>query len=159
MNLFCHTGLQNGQSTNLRLRRSLDYPENPMNLRYIGVPNADTKKSVMTRTCIDCNCSQDIPGFLQLMGFVKDFEYIMKGHIFRKGGMKILVYKIFKIASEFQSNPNDRLEPFTSSHSVELTVVLPQISTEVMEAMKDFAETLKPIVNLEIPNLQKFNAA
>src|SRR6218665_1124389 len=87
--ICCKKGLQNGPSTSLRLRRSLDYPENPLNLRYMGVPNTDAKKMVLSRTCIDCNCSHEIHNFLSLMGFVKDYEYIMKGHIFRKGGMKI----------------------------------------------------------------------
>jgi len=130
-----------------------------MNLRYIGVPNTDAKKIVLSRTYIDCNCSQDIPEFLQMMGFAKDFEYIMKGNIFRKGGMKVLVYKAYKVLPSFSANPcSENLEPLMGSYAVELTVVIPHPSPDVVDAMKDFAETLKPIVNLEIPNMQKFTA-
>lgn len=35
--------------------------------------------------------------FLMEMGFCMDYEFVVKGYLFRKGIMKIMVYKIFRI--------------------------------------------------------------
>jgi len=39
-----------------------------------------------------------IVDFLTEMGFRMDFEYILRGYMFRKGRMKITVSKIFKVS-------------------------------------------------------------
>ena len=66
------------------------------------------------------------------------------GFLFRKGRMKVTVSKIFK------PNPGGGDgEPMTASHLVELSVLAPSGSVAVADDMKNFAEQLKPLVNLD----------
>lgn len=92
------------------------------------------------------------------MGFRLDYEYTLRGFMFRKGKMKILVYKILKINnnSGIQTgiNAND-LEPISNSHLVELSVVAPSHLSNVTDDMKQFADLLKPLVLLENVDMRK----
>lgn len=74
------------------------------------------------------------------MGCRLEFEYTIRGYLFRKGRMKISVSKIFKINQE----------PLSQSYLVELSVLAPSSSaTTLGEDMRVFAEKLKPLVLLE----------
>ena len=67
-----------------------------------------------------------------------------KGFLFRKGRMKVTVSKILK------PNPaGGDGEPMTGSHLVELSVLAPSGSVAVADDMKNFAEQLRPLVNLD----------
>lgn len=157
--IFCDfTEAPTGQTSSLRVRRSLDHPENPWNLRYLGHHDTDRNRIALARSCIDCNTTTNIIQFLNEMGFRLDFEYTLKGFMFRKGKMKILVYKVFKINNSGGMpsglNSND-LEPITSSHLVELSVVAPSHLSSVADEMKQFADLLKPLVSLENVEMRK----
>lgn len=53
------------------------------------------------RSSIDVATTPTIVDFLTEMGFRMDFEYILRGYMFRKGRMKITVSKIFKVCIMF----------------------------------------------------------
>lgn len=59
--------------------------------------------------------------------------------MFRKGRMKITVSKIFKINQE----------PISQSYLVELSVLAPSGQDGLAEEMRQFAEQLKPLVQLD----------
>lgn len=89
----------------------------PYQLRYIGQPElgktslnctlvnrhliltflGDKSRPTILRSSIDVATTPTIVDFLTEMGFRMDFEYILRGYMFRKGRMKITVSKIFKV--------------------------------------------------------------
>lgn len=106
------------QPLTLRVRRAIDYLEMPYQLRYIGQPElgkinlnctlvnwhsffillGDKSRPTILRSSIDVATTPTIVDFLTEMGFRMDFEYILRGYMFRKGRMKITVSKIFKVS-------------------------------------------------------------
>ena len=82
------------------------------------------------------------------MGCRLEFEYVAKGILFRKGRMKVTITKIFKV---MVTGPNggENHEPLTGSHLVELSVLAPSGNDVVAEDMKNFADQLKPLINLD----------
>ena len=52
----------------------------------------------MLRNSIDVGCTPNVLEFLAEMGFKQEYEFMCKGFMFRKGRMKILVYKIYKVS-------------------------------------------------------------
>lgn len=77
--------------------------------------------------------------FLDAMGCRLEFEYNIRGYLFRKGRMKITVTKIFKVP----------MEPMSQSYLVELSVLAPPGADAIGEEMRIFAEKLKPLVHFE----------
>ncbi|XP_014673524.1 PREDICTED: mediator of RNA polymerase II transcription subunit 18-like [Priapulus caudatus] len=135
----------------VRASQSLEHPEEPWHLRYVGNPEAsgtgvDRSKSAMVRTCIDVGTSDDLIIFLQELGFRLDFEYVTKGYMFRKGRMKVTVSKVFRVV---QPGKTDSIEPMSLSCLVELSLTAPAGQDAVADDMKTFAEQLKPLVQLE----------
>lgn len=125
----------------------MDYPSNPWHLRYLGQPElGDKNRATMIRNCIECSTSNNIVQFLTDIGFRMDFEYVLKGYMFRKGRMKVIVAKIFRVRQ--QGNPED-IEPLSHSYLVELSVVAPSGQDGLADEMKQFAEQLKPLVHLD----------
>lgn len=133
--------LQAQQPLLLRVRRSNDPSDAsmPFQLRYIGNPELDVKKPTLVRASFDISCSPTIIDFLTEMGCRLEFEYSIRGYLFRKGRMKISVSKIFKVNQE----------PISQSYLVELSVLAPTGQDAVAEDMRIFAEKLKPLVQLE----------
>lgn len=144
----------------------MDCPENPWNLRYLGHHDTDRNRLALARSCVDCNTSPNIALFLQEMGFRLEFEFVLRGHMFRKGRMKIVVYKIYRINGGSgvvngiiqNLNLNDILEPMTQSHLVELSVIAPSHQASIAEEMKQFSDLLRPLVVLENIDMRKLNA-
>ncbi|XP_063709762.1 mediator of RNA polymerase II transcription subunit 18 [Culicoides brevitarsis] len=126
----------------LRVRRALDQ-DVPYQLRYLGQPEgqADRNRPTLVRSCIDIACTASIVEFLNELGFRVEFEYRIAGYMFRKGRMKITVAKIFK--------PNTPAETISQSYLVELSVLAPSGQEAIAEDMRQFAEQLKPLVQLE----------
>lgn len=127
---------------NLRVRRSNDPADGamPFQLRYIGNPElGDAKRPTLVRASFDISCSPSIIDFLTEMGCRLEFEYTVRGYLFRKGRMKITVSKVFKATQE----------PLSQSYLVELSVLAPSGQDAVAEDMRVFAEKLKPLVVLE----------
>jgi len=62
-----------------------------------GQFSGDKSRPTILRNSIDVATTPTIVDFLTEMGFRMDFEYILRGYMFRKGRMKITVSKIFKV--------------------------------------------------------------
>lgn len=133
----------------LRVRRALDLPESPWQLRYVGQQElGDKNRPTIVRSSIDMACSSSVVEFLTELGCRMDFEYIARGYMFRKGRMKITVSKIFKMGN-INSKPGEGVEPISQSYLVELSVLAPTGQDAIAEDMRLFAEQLKPLVQLE----------
>ncbi|XP_061453518.1 mediator of RNA polymerase II transcription subunit 18 [Rhineura floridana] len=131
----------------LRTRRSMDKPGTPWHLRYLGQPEmGDKNRHALVRNCVDIATSENLTDFLVEMGFRMDHEFVAKGHVFRKGVMKIVVYKVFRILIPGNT---DNIEPLSLSFLVELSIVAPAGQDMVSDDMRSFAEQLKPLVHLE----------
>ncbi|XP_005060926.1 PREDICTED: mediator of RNA polymerase II transcription subunit 18 [Ficedula albicollis] len=131
----------------LRARRSMDKSGMPWHLRYLGQPEiGDKNRHALVRNCVDIATSDNLTDFLVEMGFRMDHEFVAKGHVFRKGIMKIVVYKIFRI---LMPGNTESIEPLSLSYLVELNVVAPAGQDIVSDDMRNFAEQLKPLVHLE----------
>ncbi|KAL6053279.1 hypothetical protein STEG23_009374, partial [Scotinomys teguina] len=131
----------------LRARRSMDRAGAPWHLRYLGQPEmGDKNRHALVRNCVDIATSENLTDFLMEMGFRMDHEFVAKGHLFRKGIMKIVVYKIFRI---LVPGNTDSTEALSLSYLVELSVVAPAGQDMVSDDMRNFAEQLKPLVHLE----------
>ncbi|CAH1401178.1 mediator of RNA polymerase II transcription subunit 18 [Halyomorpha halys] len=132
----------------LRVRRALDYQDMPWQLRYIGQPEGtgDKSRPTIVRSSIDIGTTSAVVDFLTEMGCRMDFEYIVRGYMFRKGRMKITVSKIFKMG---QGKPPESVEPISQSYLVELSVLAPSGQDAIAEDMKSFADQLRPLVILD----------
>ncbi|XP_033227603.1 mediator of RNA polymerase II transcription subunit 18 [Belonocnema kinseyi] len=134
----------------LRVRRALDYTDMPWQLRYIGQTEiGDKSRPTLIRSSLDIATSSSVNEFLLELGCKVDFEYIVRGYMFRKGRMKVTVSKIFKMAQGNQGKIPDSAEPMSQSYLVELSVLAPSGQDAIAEDMRSFAEQLKPLVQLE----------
>lgn len=132
------------QTANLqfRVRKALDV-DVPYQLRYIGQPEVgDRSRPTLVRSSIDVRCTRSVLEFLTELGCRVDFEFINRGYMFRKGRMKVTVSKIFKGGPP----PN---EPISQSYIVELSILAPSGQDVIAEEIRNFAEQLKPLVQLE----------
>lgn len=133
----------------LRVRRALDHPDAPWQLRYIGQHElGDKNRPTVVRSSIDMACSSTVLDFLTELGCRIDFEYIARGYMFRKGRMKVTVSKIFKVGG-MATKPGESVEPISQSYLVELSVLAPSGQDAIAEDMRVFAEQLRPLVQLE----------
>ncbi|XP_028030026.1 mediator of RNA polymerase II transcription subunit 18 [Bombyx mandarina] len=129
----------------LRVRKALDARDMPFQLRYIGQPDlGDKNRPTVVRSSLDIACSGMLIEFLNELGCRIEFEYSVKGYMFRKGRMKITVAKVFKISQN--SMPP---EPISQSYLVELSVLAPQGQDAIGEDMRAFADQLRPLVQLD----------
>ncbi|XP_041365817.1 mediator of RNA polymerase II transcription subunit 18-like [Gigantopelta aegis] len=130
-----------------RVRRALDTPDAAYHIRYLGQPEIGNRPTLV-RACFDVACSDNVVQFLNEMGFRLDHEYVIQGHFFHKGRMKVTVSKIFRMLQPEKTDMSN-LEPLSPSHLVELSVVAPAGQDKIGEDMKNFAEQLKPLVQLD----------
>ncbi|XP_037068951.1 LOW QUALITY PROTEIN: mediator of RNA polymerase II transcription subunit 18-like [Pollicipes pollicipes] len=136
-----------GQSLTLYVRQAVDHPDVPWTMRYIGQPEVgDKSRPTVLRNSIDVGCTPNVLEFLSEMGFKQEYEYMSKGFMFRKGRMKILVYKIYKVST---NSRRESWEPVGMSHLVELSVLAPQGHDASAEDVAQLREQLKPLVQLE----------
>ncbi|XP_043275527.1 mediator of RNA polymerase II transcription subunit 18 [Venturia canescens] len=131
----------------LRVRRALDCQDMPWQLRYIGQPElGDKTRPTIVRTSIDIATSNTVVEFLTELGCRLDFEYIVRGYMFRKGRMKVTVSKIFKM---IPGKLPESVEAISQSYLVELSVLAPSGQDAIAEDMRIFAEQLRPLVQLD----------
>ncbi|XP_052066041.1 mediator of RNA polymerase II transcription subunit 18-like [Mytilus californianus] len=129
------------------VRHSLVQPEN-WQLRYLGHSEmGDKSRHTLIRNCVDVATSDNVLQFLHEVGFRLDHEFVVKGFYFHKGRMKVTVSKIFKMMQ--QGHTTDNLESIVPSYLVELSVLAMSGQDAIAEDMKNFAEQLKPLVQLE----------
>lgn len=126
----------------------------PWQLRYIGQHElGDKSRPTIVRSSIDIATSNTVVEFLNELGCRLDYEYIIRGYMFRKGRMKIFVSKIFKMA---QGKVPESVEPMSQSYLVELSVLAPTGQDAIAEDMRIFAEQLRPLVQLEKIDYKRF---
>lgn len=131
----------------LRVRQDLERKDYPWNVRYLGQPEiGDKNRATLVRSCIDVAASNNICQFLNEIGFKLDFEFVRKGYIFKKGRMKVIVAKIFRLLHPYRP---DNIEPVSESYLVEVSVVAPSGQDALADELKSFVDQLKPLVNLE----------
>lgn len=133
----------------LRVRKALDC-DAPYQLRYVGQPElGDRTRPTLVRSSLDIACTSTIIEFLTEMGCRVDFEFVNRGYMFRKGRMKITVSKIFKVNGVLLKQGETYNEPISQSYLVELSVLATTGQDAIGEDMRQFAEQLKPLVQLE----------
>ncbi|XP_020290701.1 mediator of RNA polymerase II transcription subunit 18 [Pseudomyrmex gracilis] len=134
----------------LRARRSVEQSmsDMPWQLRYIGTPEVDKSRPTIVRSSIDIATSNTVVDFLNELGCKVDYEYTMRGYIFRKGRMKIIVSKIIKV-NQMNKAPEGMSDMITQSYLVELSVLASSGQDAIAEDMRIFAEQLRPLVQLE----------
>ncbi|XP_064635064.1 mediator of RNA polymerase II transcription subunit 18-like isoform X2 [Lineus longissimus] len=143
--VYCMRGA--GPPVLFRARRSLSHQHVPWHLRYVGqVDVGDKSRATLLRSCIDVSTSDNLMQFLVEMGFKLDHEHVVKGYLFTKGRMKITVSKIFRM---LESNNTETIEPLSQSYLVELSIVTTPGQEQVQDDMRNFAEQLKPLVQLD----------
>lgn len=122
----------------------------PYQLRYIGQQElGDRTRPTLVRNCLDIACTPTIIEYLQELGCTVDFEYVCRGYMFRKGRMKVTVSKLFKMENGPSKPGENFVEAFTQSYLVELSVLVTVGQEGIGKEMAQFAEQLKPLVNLE----------
>jgi mediator of RNA polymerase II transcription subunit 18 len=142
----------------LHLRRSLNIPQ-PQQiwlLRYIGAPEPDLNKTcpVLVRKTVDTLAtSNDLMQFLREIGFRLDYEYVMEGHVYTKGRMKVTVCAIFKVPKPGRVEEKERFPGGGNQNRaqlVQISAVVPYgQESSVAGEIKTFADELKPIVRME----------
>ncbi|XP_028675297.1 mediator of RNA polymerase II transcription subunit 18 [Erpetoichthys calabaricus] len=138
---------QQGSPFILRARHSLDRPNAPWHLRYLGQPEVgDKSRHALVRNCVDVAVSHNLTEFLSEMGFRMDHEFVAKGHIFRKGALKVVVCKLYRLLLPGNTESTENL---SLSNLVELSMLAPAGQDTVSDDMRNFAEQLKPLVHLE----------
>lgn len=131
----------------LRVRQDIERKDMPWHCRYLGQQElGDKNRATIVRSSIDVACSGNISQFLTEMGFKMEYEFISKGYMFKKGRMKVMVSKIFRMTTP---NSVEGIEMVSQSYLVELSVVAPSGQDALADEMKAFAEQLKPLVQLD----------
>lgn len=146
------TGNAAGQALSLKVRQDMERTDYPYHLRYLGQPEiGDKTRATLVRSCIDVAVSNNVHQFLNEMGFKKEFEFLSKGYMFKKGRLKVIVAKIIRLLQpELVSlSSSENFENVTQSYLVEVSVVAPSGSDQLADEIKQFADQLKPLVNLE----------
>lgn len=144
--------LPHGTSFCLKARKSLLDDRYPWLLSYYGTSDvSDHSRPVGIRTCIQSGTSPELPNFLTAIGFQKDFELIIKGHVFQKEEMKIIISQFFSVLARKDSSEQ---QPISKDYLIELSAINPKYDEKLAEKMKNFAEQLKPLVFFEKVNLE-----
>uniref|UniRef100_A0A1I8JNF7 NADH dehydrogenase [ubiquinone] iron-sulfur protein 3, mitochondrial n=1 Tax=Macrostomum lignano TaxID=282301 RepID=A0A1I8JNF7_9PLAT len=86
--------------TRLRLRWSLLHPHLPAYLRYLGIPESADHR-VMSRA------AYEVP-LVEAMGFQHEFDFIAEGTVFRRGLLKVTVYRVY---GQVRPPPWRRVQP------------------------------------------------
>lgn len=144
----------NGANVSLRARCVRNSPGSDIqncHLRYLGHTDLkiDKEKKAMVRTYIDCLTSSNLNEYLQALGFNLDAELIMKGYLFHKGILKVVVSKAFSQVAQ------DQVHPITQSNFVEISCVVSVGQDIVADEVKKFADLLKPYVRMDKMNTLK----
>uniref|UniRef100_A0A4W5PM82 Mediator of RNA polymerase II transcription subunit 18 n=1 Tax=Hucho hucho TaxID=62062 RepID=A0A4W5PM82_9TELE len=106
----------------------------------------DKSCHALVRNCVDVAASHSLPDFLNEMGFRMDHEFVAKGHIFRRGMLKVVVSKLSRI---LVPGNTENTEPLSLSYLVELSVLAPAGQDTMSEDMRSFAEQLVPLEKID----------
>ncbi|KRY00102.1 Mediator of RNA polymerase II transcription subunit 18 [Trichinella pseudospiralis] len=129
---------------NWHVRRSLDQPNAPYHVKYMGDNEADVNEKcpVNVRKVINCLCtSNDMMAFLGDIGFRMQYEFVAKGILFKKGPIKVTVSKIYRV---IEAGNSSAVEKFTDSHLVEMSALSSFPEDPIANTIREFADQLKP---------------
>lgn len=131
----------------LRVRYSLDAPDEPWTLLYLGNPElSDRDRPTLVRTYIEVSCTTNVCTFLQEMGFKTEFDFYVEGISFRKGRIKTTVSKLHRITD---ASHLETAVPISDSRLIEVSGVSYLGHDQVANDVVNFADSLKPIAHLE----------
>ncbi|XP_019850211.1 PREDICTED: mediator of RNA polymerase II transcription subunit 18-like [Amphimedon queenslandica] len=133
-------------TSRLHVRQSLDLPNAPLILSYHGqLEISDPNRPTAVRTCVHAGCSHNLVEYLREIGFVPVYEFFMKGFLFKKGPMKILVFQLL------QSDQGDveSAQLVAPNYLIEMSAVAASGQDAVGLEMKNMAEHLKSIVIMD----------
>ncbi|CAL2028944.1 unnamed protein product [Caenorhabditis brenneri] len=140
--------------TDIKLRRRFRADQQIQNywqLKYIGVPEPDTKCPTIVRKEISSLVhSQDMMTYAKALGLRMDYEYLTQGKLWTKGNIKIIHSTLTKTLRPGVYDSTS-LKAISDSSFVEVSVSLPE-SIEYMPVAKqvrDFADQLMPLVHME----------
>ncbi|UYV81407.1 MED18, partial [Cordylochernes scorpioides] len=106
----------------LRARQDLDRRHH-WHLRYLGQSEmGDKSRATIVRTSIDVSTTKNLIMFLNEVGFRLDYEYVLKGYMFKKGRMKVTVAKVCKV-SVMEPNTTCDLTSFYRVHLAQVCKV------------------------------------
>ncbi|XP_064384123.1 mediator of RNA polymerase II transcription subunit 18-like [Halichondria panicea] len=127
----------------VRVRQSLDNAEAPLQLIYTGqLDLGDANRPAGVRSCVHTACSNSAAECLKEIGFMAVYELILRGYVFRKGQMKIAVFKLYQPSGEGTGVAGAQL--LSEHYLVELSAVTTSGHDNVGMEMRAFAEQLKP---------------
>ncbi|XP_078486120.1 blcap protein [Ciona intestinalis] len=116
----------------------------PWQIKYMGNTDVgDRTKSAMIRSSVSVAVSKDPSEFLEDLGFVLQFEVILKGYFYRKGRLKITVAKLSG------SIDPSKHEAGNMSHLIELSALASPLDESAGDEVRIFSQFLRPIVYLD----------
>ncbi|OUC48664.1 Med18 protein [Trichinella nativa] len=112
---------------NWHVRRSLDQPNAPYHVKYMGDSEADVNEKcpVNVRKVINCLCTSN-----DMMAFLGDI-----------GPIKVTVSKIYRV---IEAGNSSAVEKFTDSHLVEMSALSSLPEDPIANTIREFADQLKP---------------
>lgn len=154
MSFSLRTSGSSDVKTDIKLRRRFrtEYSiQNYWQLRYIGVPEPDTKCPAIVRKEISSLVhSQDMMTYAKSLGLRMDYEYITQGKLWTKGNIKIL-HSTLTRTLRAGTYDHTSLKSMSDSALVEISISLPE-SAEYLPAansLRAFSDQLMPLVNME----------
>ncbi|KAL3321017.1 Mediator of RNA polymerase II transcription subunit 18 [Cichlidogyrus casuarinus] len=143
-----------------RYRRSLISPQAKAVMRYLGLVDSD--KSVMRRNCLEISVQGPVINFLNDLGFEREFAFVAEGTIYVRGRAKCLVYRI----NDVHNYPNPQSvdwipkewRPINASNwLIEVSAVGSAADDSLHQEVIEFADLLRPVVQLSTVDYTKFN--
>uniref|UniRef100_A0A7E4VG89 Mediator of RNA polymerase II transcription subunit 18 n=1 Tax=Panagrellus redivivus TaxID=6233 RepID=A0A7E4VG89_PANRE len=133
-----------GPDVQLRLRRRFNL--DLWHVRYVGTPIADKCPAVCRASIDSVMYTKDMMDFVKHMGFRLIYEFVMKGWVFTRGPIKILVYKLCT-TDKPGIYSKELIKPFGTSHIVEASIPVENEDTmKYSKLLKDFTDQLMPLV-------------
>lgn len=141
---WAYSGINsNGVKLMLKARSSRNQPDGNCHLRYVGQSDLKIEKQkTMVRFYIDCLASANLNDYMNTIGFNLENELAIKGYLFHKGRLKIVVSKFYTLIG-------GNNQAVTDSHFVEVSCVVPAGQESVADDVRRFADLLKPYVKME----------
>jgi mediator of RNA polymerase II transcription subunit 18 len=135
-------------SSKVKVRQSLDAPDAPWLLVYHGqLELGDSSRAAGVRTVVSAACSHTLTDCLSYLGFMPIGELVLKGQVFRKAGVKVLVFTMYQPSD---TTDLDSIQPFSQNYLVELTAFASSSQDRAIDELRNFAEYLKPYPTLPI---------
>jgi len=117
----------------------------PWQLKYYGtIDSGSRNKAAMTRSVVTVACNKNPDDFLKELGFTLQYEVQLRGKLYRKGNIKIVVAKLMS-----KNFDDSKYENIAQSNLVEISAPATARDEKVSIELKNFAQNLRPIVHLD----------